>query len=150
MMPTGRHFAGERKTYGHHPLLVFLDRPEIAGGEALAGLLRPGNAGSNTAADHVTVLGWALESLPVADRPVPEDAGGQKVLVRCDSAGATHIFAEACRVAGVGFSFGYAVDARVRDAVDTSTRATAGIRRSIPVVACARAPGSPKPPIWWI
>ena len=108
-----------KKTYGHHPLLVFLDRPEIAGGEALAGLLRPGNAGSNTAADHVTVLGWALESLPVADRPVPEDAGGQKVLVRCDSAGATHIFAEACRVAGVGFSFGYAVDARVRDAVDT-------------------------------
>jgi hypothetical protein len=38
---------------------VFLDRPEIAGGEALAGLLRPGNAGSNTAADHVTVLRWA-------------------------------------------------------------------------------------------
>ena len=34
-----------KKTWGHHPLLVFLDRPEIAGGEALAGLLRPGNAG---------------------------------------------------------------------------------------------------------
>ena len=31
-----------KKTWGHHPLLVFLDRPEIAGGEALAGLLRPG------------------------------------------------------------------------------------------------------------
>jgi hypothetical protein len=30
-----------KKTFGHHPLLVFLDRPEIAGGEALAGLLRP-------------------------------------------------------------------------------------------------------------
>jgi len=30
----------------------------------------------------------------------------------------THAFAEACRVAGVGFSFGYAVDARVRDAVE--------------------------------
>lgn len=35
-----------KKTYGHHPLLAFLDRPEIAGGEALAGLLRAGNAGS--------------------------------------------------------------------------------------------------------
>ncbi len=56
-------------TFGHHPLLVFGDRPEIAGGEALAGLLRPGNAGSNTAADHITVLGWALESLPAAYRP---------------------------------------------------------------------------------
>src|SRR6266480_2913743 len=39
-----------KKTFGFHPLLAFLDRPEVAGGEALAGLLRPGNAGSNTAA----------------------------------------------------------------------------------------------------
>lgn len=36
-----------KKSFGHHPLLAFLDRPEIAGGEALAGLLRKGNAGSN-------------------------------------------------------------------------------------------------------
>jgi hypothetical protein len=107
-----------KKTWGHHPLLVFLDRPEIAGGEALAGLLRPGNAGSNTAADHVTVLGWALESLPAAYRPDPDDTGAQQILVRSDSAGATHTFAGACRKAGVGFSFGYAVDARVRDAVE--------------------------------
>src|SRR5258705_5826200 len=83
-----------KKTWGHHPLLVFLDRPDIAGGEALAGLLRSGNAGSNTAVDHVTVLGWALESLPAAYRPNPEDGGGQKVLVRCDSSGATHTFAQ--------------------------------------------------------
>ena len=34
-----------KRTFGFHPLLVFLDRPEIAGGEALAGKLRPGNAG---------------------------------------------------------------------------------------------------------
>ena len=107
-----------KKTFGHHPLLVFLDRPEIAGGEALAGLLRPGNAGSNTAADHVTVLGWALESLPSSYRPDPHDPGAQKILVRSDSAGATHTFANACRTAGVGFSFGYPVDARVRDAVE--------------------------------
>ena len=108
-----------KKTWGHHPLLVFLDRPEIAGGEALAGLLRPGNAGSNTAADHVTVLRWALDSLPVTYRPNPDDPGAQQVLVRSDSAGATHTFAAACRAAGVGFSFGYAVDVRVRDAVET-------------------------------
>jgi len=36
--------------FGFHPLLVFLDRPDVSGGEALAGMLRPGNAGSNTAA----------------------------------------------------------------------------------------------------
>ncbi|HEY0805476.1 MAG TPA: IS1380 family transposase [Pseudonocardiaceae bacterium] len=107
-----------KKTWGHHSLLAFLDRPQIAGGEALAGLLRPGNAGSNTAVDHITVLGWALESLPAAYRPDPDDLGPPQILVRCDSAGATHGFAEACRQRGVGFSFGYAVDARVRDATE--------------------------------
>ena len=106
-----------KKTWGHHPLLAFLDRREIAGGEALAGLLRPGNAGSNTAADHITVLGWALESLPAAYRPDPDDPGAQQVLVRADAAGATHGFAAACRKVGVGFSFGYGVDARVAAAV---------------------------------
>jgi hypothetical protein len=105
-----------KKTYGHHPLLVFLDRPDISGGEALAGLLRPGNAGSNTAADHVTVLGWALQSLPAPYRPNADDPGAQQILVRCDSAGATHTFADACRAAGAGFSFGYGVDTRVQAA----------------------------------
>ncbi len=84
----------------------------------MAGLLRAGNAGSNTAADHIRVLGWALESLPAAYRPDPHDPGAQQVLVRCDSAGATHAFAGACRVKGVGFSFGYAVDTRVQAAVE--------------------------------
>ncbi|WP_099025937.1 IS1380 family transposase [Mycolicibacterium palauense] len=109
-----------KKTFGHHPLLAFLDRPEIAGGEALAGLLRTGNAGSNTASDHVIVLAQALASLPAPWRPDPDHPDGpNNVLVRCDTAGATHGFAEACRTQGVGFSFGYPVDWRVQDAVDT-------------------------------
>ena len=108
-----------KKTFGHHPLLAFLDRPQIGGGEALAGLLRAGNAGSNTAADHITVLQQALNGLPIGWRPVPGDPDPPRVLVRCDSAGATHAFAAACRAAGVGFSFGHPVDARVQDAVDT-------------------------------
>ncbi len=41
------------------------------------------------------------------------------MVVRCDSAGATHRFAQACRDRGVGFSFGFPVDAGVWDAVDT-------------------------------
>lgn len=100
-------------------MLAFLDRPEIAGGEALAGLLRKGNAGSNTAADHVTVLDQALDSLPADRRPDPDAEGAPAVVVRCDTAGATHKFAQACRDRGVGFSFGFPVDARVWDAVDT-------------------------------
>jgi Transposase DDE domain group 1 len=108
-----------KKTFGLHPLLAFLDRPEIAGGEALAGMLRTGNAGSNTASDHIIVLEQALAALPPRCRPDPDNDEAPKVLVRCDTAGATHKFAQACRAAGVGFSFGYPVDWRVQDAVDT-------------------------------
>jgi hypothetical protein len=107
-----------KKTFGFHPLLAFLDRPEISGGEGLAGLLRAGNAGSNTAADHVTVLDIALEALPEQARPRPGDPGSPRVLARSDSAGATHVFATACRTRGVGFSFGFPVDERVQAIVD--------------------------------
>jgi Transposase DDE domain group 1 len=113
-----------KKSFGHHPLLAFLDRPEIAGGEALAGLLRAGNAGSNTAADHITVLEQASASLPPDWRPGPHP-GAPRVVVRSDSAGATHAFAQACGDHGAGFSFGYPVDARVQDAVDTLNRGDA-------------------------
>ncbi len=46
--------------YGFHPLQVYLDETR----EALGGLLRPGNAGSNTAADHMTVFDLALAQIP--------------------------------------------------------------------------------------
>jgi hypothetical protein len=61
---TGRQQCPHRAP-GRLSLLAFLDRPEVANGEALAGLLRPGNAGSNTAEDHAKLLGMALESLPL-------------------------------------------------------------------------------------
>jgi hypothetical protein len=107
-----------KKTFGFYPLLAFLDRPEISGGEALAGLLRAGNAGSNTAADHVTVLDMALAQLPEDARPRPGDPDSPRVLARSDSAGATHLFAAACRSRGVGFSFGFPVDERIQRIVD--------------------------------
>lgn len=107
-----------KKTFGFHPLLCFLDRPEIAGGEALAGLLRAGNAGSNTATDHIEVLRLALDSLPEHARPRPGELDGPRLLARSDSAGATHKFADACRSRGVRFSFGFPVDARVQRVVD--------------------------------
>jgi hypothetical protein len=107
-----------KRTFGFHPLLCFLDRPDIAGGEALAGLLRAGNAGSNTAADHVTVLKMALASLPLHARPRPGDPDSPRVLARSDSAGATHTFADACVQEGLEFSFGFPVDARIQRVVD--------------------------------
>jgi hypothetical protein len=45
-----------KRGYGHHPLWAFVDHGPAGTGEPLAALLRPGNAGSNTAADHLTVI----------------------------------------------------------------------------------------------
>ncbi len=66
--------------YGFHPLQAYLDETR----EAMGGLLRAGNAGSNTAADHVAVLDRALEQIPA------EYIESLEILVRTDSAGATH------------------------------------------------------------
>ena len=106
-----------KKTFGFHPLLAYLDRPDVAGGEALAGLLRPGNAGSNTAADHVSVIDMALAALPESARPSADDPQATKVLVRTDAAGATHGFAKALRERGCSFSLGFAIDQTVQEAV---------------------------------
>jgi len=103
--------------FGFHPLLVFPGRPDVSGGEALAAMLRPGNAGSNTAADHVSVLDLALAQLPEHVRPTPDVPGGPQVLIRADSAGATHAFMTACRQRGVRYSVGLAVDQKIQDAI---------------------------------
>ncbi len=64
-------------SFGSHPLLVFLDNT----GEALAGLLRPGNAGANTATDDITVTDLALAQIP------DEARHGTPILIRADGAG---------------------------------------------------------------
>jgi len=91
--------------FGFHPLLAYLD----ATGEALAGLLRPGNAGSNTAVDHVEVLDAALVQLPV-------DPHEHEVIARTDSAGLSHGFIDACRARGVRFAVGHDLTEPVRTA----------------------------------
>ena len=92
--------------FGFHPLLCF----EATSGEALSGILRPGNAGSNTAADHIEVLARALEQLPAGAL----DPG---TLVRCDSGGATHEFTDAVAQAGLSFSVGFDLSEGVRNAI---------------------------------
>ena len=72
-----------KKGFGFHPLCAFVDHGPAGTGEPLAIALRPGNAGSNTAADHIAVITAALAQLPGARR-------GKSVLVRIDGAGSTH------------------------------------------------------------
>jgi Transposase DDE domain group 1 len=105
-----------KKTFGYHPLFCFLDNTR----EALAGLLREGRAGSNTTADHITVLDAALEQIPDAHRY------GSDILVRSDSAGCTYGFLahiRSLREAGVRtfFSVGVAITEPVRDAICLAT-----------------------------
>jgi hypothetical protein len=75
-----------KKTYGHHPLTAFVDHGQGGTGEPVAAFLRPGNAGSNTAADHITTARLALAQMPKKYRR------GRRTLIRTDSAGGTHDF----------------------------------------------------------
>ena len=92
--------------FGFDPLLAYLDETR----EALAGVLRPGNAGANTASDHLRVLDLALEQLGQADAAGP-------IVVRTDSAGATHQFTDELREAHINFVMGYDLTAPVREAI---------------------------------
>ncbi|MBV6703426.1 IS1380 family transposase [Kitasatospora aureofaciens] len=98
--------------FGYHPLLCFLDNT----GEALAGMLRPGNAAANTAADHIAVLDAALAQIPDAHRH------GTEILIRADSAGSAkaflaHIRALRSRGVRASFSVGWSITEPVRLAI---------------------------------
>ncbi len=98
-----------KQGFGFHPLGVWLDRGDGTG-EALAAILRPGNAGANTAADHLAVLGMALLGLP-------KHARGQPILVRADAAGATHALVDELVRRKLWFSIGFDCDQRVQTAI---------------------------------
>ncbi len=105
-----------KKTFGYHPIGVWCDNS----GEFLAASLRPGNAGSNTTADHLDVLARAIDQVPASYR--------RKVLVRADGAGASHGLLDwltslntaakhGARGRSVEYSVGFAVTESVRDAI---------------------------------
>jgi hypothetical protein len=104
--------------FGHHPLVGFCDETH----EALAGLLRPGNAGANNAEDHESVLVASLEQLPEVWRRGHHEGDDptsviHPVLVRSDSAGATHRFVQLLMDSNLEFSVGFPIDAKVREAL---------------------------------
>jgi hypothetical protein len=66
-----------KRGFGFHPMLAFVDHGVGGTGEPLAGLLRPGRANANDAADQIAVLDAALAQLPERFR--------SRVLVRGDT-----------------------------------------------------------------
>ena len=74
-------------------------------------MLRAGNAGANTAADQIDVAGQALEQIP------EEHIEEIELLLRVDSAGATHELIDWCRDGDIRFSVGYDLTEPVRAAI---------------------------------
>ncbi len=110
--------AENKKGFGFHPLGAWCDTT----GEPLGAILRPGNAGSNDADDHLELLDQAIGSLPaeyhLGHEPGDEpDRVRHHILVRADSAGATHDFVSGLTEANIEYSIGHPVDAGVREAL---------------------------------
>ena len=102
-----------KKTYGHHPLTVFADHGPEGAGEPLAFMLRPGNAGSNTAADHIAATRLGLAQLPRHLR--------RQVLIRADSGGGTQDFLAWLSKPGrrLAYSAGFTITEEVQQAILT-------------------------------
>jgi hypothetical protein len=90
------------------PLLAFCDNTN----EALAGILRPDRAGSNTAADHIDLPDLALAQIPHVWRDKP-------ILVRSDDAGFSHALLTHLSGQGWAYSVGWPVTETVRAAIAT-------------------------------
>jgi hypothetical protein len=103
-----------KKGFGHHPLWSFVDHGAVGTGEPLSVLLRPGNAGSNTAADHITVIREALRQLP-SHRP--RSRPGRKILIRIDSAGCTHGLLDWIVGQRLSYSVGFTLPEHIVDAL---------------------------------
>jgi hypothetical protein len=98
-----------KRGFGHHPVMAFLDHGAGGTGEALAGLLRPGNANANNAADLLTTLDLALTQLP--------DTLRGQVLIRCDGGGYSHKFFAGVIERKLEFSVGWQANLDVADAI---------------------------------
>ncbi|TDB84200.1 IS1380 family transposase [Actinomadura sp. 7K534] len=88
-----------KRTFGHHPMTAFIDHGPGGTGEAAALVLRPGNAGSNTAADHITAGRLALNQIPTRLH--------KQVIIRTDSGGGTHEFLDWVTARRVKYSIGF-------------------------------------------
>ncbi len=107
------HYKGG---YGFQPMFCFTDD-----GEALAGILRPGNAAANSGADQLAVVDMAIAQLPdhvaVGHRPGDDvSLVGERVVVRADTAGHVRAFIAGLVERNIEFS----ISARVSDVLDAA------------------------------
>lgn len=96
-----------KRGFGFHPLLAYAQET----GEALAGMLRPGNAAANTAIDQIAAAQEAIEQIPVAH------IENINIVLRTDSAGATHALLNWCREGRIHYSVGFDLGGQARTAI---------------------------------
>ena len=114
-----------KRGFDYHPLCAFLDHGQRRTGEPLAIALRPGNAGSNTASDHITVTRQALAQLPPALR-ARDGRGSKKILIRTNGALAgTKGFIDWLTTQRLGYSVGFTLPAHTPDLLERIDRADA-------------------------
>ncbi len=110
--------ATYKRGYGFNPLAAWCDNTK----EPLGAMLRPGNAAPHNTDDHLELLEQVVRSVP------PEYALGHEedddpalvvhpILVRVDSAGASHRFVQSLSIANFDYSIGFPLSGSVRDAL---------------------------------
>lgn len=98
-----------KRGFGFHPMLAFVDHADGGTGEPLAGMLRPGRANANTAADQIAVLDAALAQLP--------DTHRARVLVRGDAGAGVQPLLWHIHHLKLGYSVGFSARRPVQDAL---------------------------------
>ena len=104
--------------FGFNPMAVFCDTTN----EPLAAMLRPGNASPQESDDHLELLERAMCALPGEYRVGHEEGDDPEtvrhpILLRADSAGASHRFVEALSLANFEYSIGFQMNAQVKTAL---------------------------------
>ena len=133
-----------KRGFGFHPIGAWVDHGQGGTGEPVAMLLRPGNAGSNTAADHIKIVKAALAQVPStrADR-----RPGCTVLIRADGAGGTHEFLDWLTCQRVQYSVGFTLSVDTAKKLDALPDDRRGPRRTTPTAGHGTGHGSPNRPV---
>jgi hypothetical protein len=110
--------ATYKRGFGFNPLAVWCDNTK----EPLVAMLRPGNAAPHNVDDHLELLEQAVRSVPPEYQLGHEEDDDRAlvvhpILVRADSAGASHRFVEALSIANFDYSIGFPISGSVRDAL---------------------------------
>jgi hypothetical protein len=107
-----------KRGFGFNPLAVWCDNTK----EPLGAILRPGNAAPNDTDDHLELLEQVVRSVPPEYQLGHEEDDDpalvvHPILVRADSAGASHRFVQSLSIANFDYSIGFSIRGSVRDAL---------------------------------